>query len=97
MLFIDCPEVLDLRLRGFGTRTIIFVRCYLHHLDIESIRFSESYPKENEAEKIDFKEGEQDDEVGFRLGAESFTIGEYVAINAPSKNHTYRVARVDKP
>ena len=56
LLFIDCPEVLDLRLRGFGTRTIIFVRCYLHHLDIESIRFSESYPKENEAEKIDFKD-----------------------------------------
>ncbi|QFP64511.1 hypothetical protein [Brucella anthropi] len=46
---------------------------------------------------IDFKEGEQDDEVGFRLGAESFTIGEYVAINAPGKNHTYRVARVEKP
>lgn len=56
LLFVDCPEVLDLRLRGFGSRTITFLRCYLHHLDIEPISFSESYPKKNNAEKIDFKD-----------------------------------------
>lgn len=56
LLFIDCPEILDLRLRGFGSRIITFIRCYLHHLDIEPIRFSDSSPKEEDSEKIDFKD-----------------------------------------
>lgn len=36
--FIDCPEILDLKLRGFEEREVTFKSCYLHHLDIEPIQ-----------------------------------------------------------
>jgi uncharacterized protein YjbI with pentapeptide repeats len=54
--FIDCPEVLDLSLRGFGNRFISFVRCYLHHLDVEPISINDRYTKDINEEKLDFLE-----------------------------------------
>ena len=46
---------------------------------------------------LDYTEGEQDDEAGFRLGDETFVTGEYVSIRHADGMHTYRVARVEKP
>lgn len=46
---------------------------------------------------IDYEEGEQDDETGFRLGEERFVMGEYISIAKDGKMHTYQVARVEKP
>jgi len=56
LIFIDCPEILDLSLRGFGERSISFVRSYLHHLDVEPIRVNENTPKEINQEIIDFED-----------------------------------------
>ena len=37
--FINCPEILDLRMRGFGAiRIVEFQNSYLHHLDIEPMQ-----------------------------------------------------------
>lgn len=46
---------------------------------------------------FDYVEGERDDEIGFRLGAERFVAGEYVSIGSEGVMHTYQVARVEKP
>jgi hypothetical protein len=46
---------------------------------------------------LDYADGEQDDEAGFRLGEEKFVPGEYVSIRQADGMHTYRVARVEKP
>lgn len=46
---------------------------------------------------FDFAEGERDDEIGFRFGEERFVVGEYVSIKAGGAEHTYQVARVEKP
>lgn len=46
---------------------------------------------------FDYAEGEADDEIGFRLGAESFVTGEYVSIGHGKTMRTYQVARVEKP
>lgn len=46
---------------------------------------------------FDYVEGEDDDEVGFRLGAECFVIGEYVSIGSKEAMHTYQVSLVEKP
>lgn len=54
LVFSDCPEVLDLSLRGFGNRHISFKNCYLHHLDIEPIATNDNHKYENKEEKIDF-------------------------------------------
>lgn len=43
---------------------------------------------------FDFAEGDADDEVGFRLGEERFTPGEYISIKGNRGMHTYQVARV---
>lgn len=48
-LFINCGEILDLRIRGNRERKITFINSYIHHLDIEPIR-------ENEIEEINFIE-----------------------------------------
>ena len=54
LLFIDCPEVLDLSFRGFGHREISFFRCYLHHLDIEPLATNDKYTHKTNKEKLDF-------------------------------------------
>ena len=54
LLFIDCPEVLDLSFRGFGHRYISFVRCYLHHLDVEPLAKNDRFTNETNKEKLDF-------------------------------------------
>jgi hypothetical protein len=46
---------------------------------------------------FDYLEGEDDDEIGFRLGEERFVTGEYVSVGSHDVMHTYRVARVEKP
>lgn len=46
---------------------------------------------------FDYVEGEQDDEIGFKLGEERFVTGEYVSIGRAGKMHTYQVSRVEKP
>lgn len=46
---------------------------------------------------FDYAEGDHDDEIGFRFGDERFVVGEYVSIKAGGKEHTYQVARVEKP
>jgi hypothetical protein len=46
---------------------------------------------------FDYEEGERDDEIGFRLGAERFVAGEYVSIGSEGVMHTYQVARVERP
>lgn len=46
---------------------------------------------------FDYEEGEQDDEIGFRLGEERFMTGEYVSIRHEGVMRTYQVARVEKP
>jgi len=46
---------------------------------------------------FDYAEGERDDEIGFRFGDERFVVGEYVSITADGNEHTYQVARVEKP
>ncbi|MCG7506060.1 hypothetical protein [Mesorhizobium retamae] len=46
---------------------------------------------------FDYEAGDQDDEIGFRLGEERFVTGEYVSIGRKNALHTYQVARVEKP
>lgn len=46
---------------------------------------------------FDYAEGEDDDEIGFRLGEERFAVGEYVSIGRKGKMHTYQIARVERP
>lgn len=46
---------------------------------------------------FDYEEGDQDDEIGFRLGDERFVTGEYVSLEEAGTMHTYQVARVEKP
>lgn len=46
---------------------------------------------------FDYAEGEDDDEIGFRLGEERFVTGEYVSITSKGMMHTYQIARVEKP
>ncbi|MCC6203423.1 MAG: hypothetical protein IT533_00415 [Hyphomicrobiales bacterium] len=46
---------------------------------------------------FDYAEGERDDEVGFRFGEERFVVGEYVSVRSGGTEHTYQVARVEKP
>lgn len=46
---------------------------------------------------FDYAEGEDDDEIGFRLGEERFVTGEYVSITSKGVMHTYQIVRVEKP
>jgi len=46
---------------------------------------------------FDYEEGDFDDEIGFRLGAERFVTGEYVSIGKGPSLHTYQVTRVVEP
>lgn len=46
---------------------------------------------------FDYEEGDRDDEIGFRLGDERFTVGEYVSVSRGGETHTYQVARVERP
>jgi hypothetical protein len=46
---------------------------------------------------FDYAEGELDDEIGFRFGEERFVTGEYVSIASNGTQHTYQIARVEKP
>ncbi len=46
---------------------------------------------------FDYEEGDRDDEVGFRFGAERFVTGEYVSVKSDGAMHTYQVARVERP
>lgn len=46
---------------------------------------------------FDYKEGDRDDEAGFRLGDEIFVTGEYISIVHRDGAHTYQVARVALP
>lgn len=46
---------------------------------------------------FDYAEGDRDDEIGFRLGEETFVAGEYVSISSGGTMHTYRVASVQMP
>ncbi|MBS3649943.1 hypothetical protein KEU06_15120 [Pseudaminobacter sp. 19-2017] len=43
------------------------------------------------------KEDEADDEIGFRFEAERFVLGEYVSVSSGGEEHTFRVARVERP
>lgn len=44
---------------------------------------------------FDYEEGEEDDEIGFRLGDERFVPGEYVSIRSEGEMHTYQVKVVE--
>jgi hypothetical protein len=46
---------------------------------------------------FDYADGERDDEIGFRFGEERFVTGEYVSITSSGNQHTFQVARVEKP
>lgn len=46
---------------------------------------------------FDYAEGDKDDEIGFRLGEERFSVGEYVSVGRKGAMHTYQVARVERP
>ena len=46
---------------------------------------------------FDYEEGTDDDEIGFRFADERFVIGEYVSVKNAGSEHTYQVARVEKP
>lgn len=46
---------------------------------------------------FDYKDEEDDKEMGFHFGDESFTLGEYISVMQHGKMHTYRVIRVEKP
>ncbi len=46
---------------------------------------------------FDYEAGEDDDEIGFRLGEEQFVTGEYVSSWHDYVMRTYQVARVEKP
>jgi hypothetical protein len=46
---------------------------------------------------FDYQEGDEDDEIGFRFGAERFVPGEYVSISHQGVMRTYLVAHVRKP
>jgi hypothetical protein len=46
---------------------------------------------------FDYAEGERDDEIGFRFGEERFVTGEYLSITSGGSQHTYQIARVEKP
>ena len=46
---------------------------------------------------FDYAEGERDDEIGFRFGEERFVTGKYVSIASDGAQHTYQIARVEKP
>lgn len=43
---------------------------------------------------FDYVEGDMDDEIGFRIGEERFTPGEYVSIRSGGKMHTFQIAMV---
>ena len=45
---------------------------------------------------FDYAEGRDDDEIGFRLGAERFVPGEYVSISHGGTMHTYQIKRVEE-
>jgi len=44
---------------------------------------------------FDYGEGEDDDEIGFRLGNERFVPGEYVSIGSDDGMHTYQIKLVE--
>lgn len=46
---------------------------------------------------FDYEAGEDDDEIGFRLGEEQLVTGEYVSIWHDDAMRTYQVARVERP
>lgn len=46
---------------------------------------------------VDYAEGEEDDEAGFRLGDERFVTGEYVSLGKGGQMRTYQIARVAVP
>ena len=46
---------------------------------------------------IDYAEGDEDDETGFRFGEERFIVGEYVSIRDGDDMHTYQVVSVSDP
>lgn len=46
---------------------------------------------------FDYVEGDEDNEIGFRLGDERFVANEYVSIRSGSEMHTYKVVSVQKP
>jgi hypothetical protein len=47
---------------------------------------------------IDYREGDDDDEAGFRFGDERFVVGEYVSIRGDDgQMHTFRVTLVERP
>ncbi|MDN2566674.1 hypothetical protein N1F89_10610 [Aquibium sp. A9E412] len=45
---------------------------------------------------FDYAEGEDDDEIGFRLGEERFVPGEYVSVRSDGAMHTFQVTLVEK-
>ncbi|MEX6508420.1 hypothetical protein [Jiella sp. M17.18] len=45
---------------------------------------------------FDYVEGRDDDEIGFRFGAERFVPGEYVSISHRGVMHTYQIKRVQE-
>lgn len=46
---------------------------------------------------FDYEDGEDDDEIGFRLGEEQFTPGEYVSVWHDDVMRTYQVQQVERP
>jgi hypothetical protein len=46
---------------------------------------------------FDYVEGDDDDEIGFRLGEERFVTGEYVSIRCDNSMRVFQVAQVEKP
>ncbi len=46
---------------------------------------------------IDYTDGQDDDEAGYRLGDEQFVPGEYVSIHDGETMHTYQVITVSRP
>lgn len=45
---------------------------------------------------FDYEEGDEDDEIGFRLGEERFVPGEYVSVRTDGAMHTFQVRLVER-
>ena len=77
-----------------ANQTTCRVRCFAGDADVAIGRLRR---KPGGQWYFDYAEGDDDDEIGFRLGEERFVTGEYVSIGSKGTMHTYQVARVEKP
>jgi hypothetical protein len=72
--------------------------CRIRHFAVDgSARIGNVRRKPGGRWYFDYEAGDEDDEIGFRFGAERFVPGEYVSISHQGVMRTYLVAHVRKP